>query len=57
MLVGNQTAPDVAIDAAGDFVVVWQSPGQDGSGYGVFATVPRGMTFKTPGRMPRGSPR
>ena len=27
----------VAMDADGDFVVVWQSYGQDGSGYGVFA--------------------
>ena len=25
------------MDAAGDFVVVWQSFGQDGSGYGVYA--------------------
>ena len=26
----------MAADAAGNFVVVWQSDGQDGSGYGVF---------------------
>ena len=29
----------VATDAAGDFVVVWTSLGQDGSGYGIFAQV------------------
>ncbi|HWP41466.1 MAG TPA: hypothetical protein VNL70_11110 [Tepidisphaeraceae bacterium] len=34
---GSQTAPAVAIDADGDFVVVWQSgPGQDSSGYGIY---------------------
>ncbi|MEZ0369709.1 MAG: hypothetical protein ACAI44_11545, partial [Candidatus Sericytochromatia bacterium] len=33
----RQSDPVVAIDAAGDFVVAWQSNGQDGSGYGVFA--------------------
>lgn len=32
---GNQLVPSVAVDG-GDFVVVWQSYGQDGSGYGVF---------------------
>ncbi len=32
---GNQKAPAVALDAAGDFVVVWHSR-QDGSYYGVF---------------------
>jgi hypothetical protein len=34
---GHQASPRVAIDAAGNFVVVWRSAGQDGSGYGVFA--------------------
>jgi hypothetical protein len=34
---GLQGEPAVAIDDAGDFVVVWSSSGQDGSGYGVFA--------------------
>ena len=34
---GNQVYPAVAMDAAGDFVVAWQSYGQDGSGYGVYA--------------------
>jgi hypothetical protein len=32
---GNQFFPAVAMDDAGDFVVVWSSP-QDGSSYGVF---------------------
>lgn len=36
---GKQQSPDVAI-AAGDLLVaVWQSDGQDGSGYGVFARI------------------
>lgn len=34
---GNQSHAQIARDAAGDYVVVWQSFGQDGSGYGVFA--------------------
>src|SRR5215212_7882397 len=33
---GCQQAPAVASDSAGNFVVVWQSDGQDGSGWGVF---------------------
>jgi len=33
---GDQTAPSVAIDETGDFVVVWNSAGQDGSSSGVF---------------------
>jgi hypothetical protein len=33
---GNQDHPAVAVDASGDFVVVWVSNGQDGSGLGVF---------------------
>ncbi len=33
---GNQFDPSVAADGAGNFVVVWSSPGQDGSGYGIF---------------------
>jgi hypothetical protein len=32
-----QVAPQVAMDADGDFVVTWFSRGQDGSGYGVYA--------------------
>jgi hypothetical protein len=31
-----QYKPDVAADADGDFVVVWASRSQDGSGYGIF---------------------
>jgi len=34
---GDQIKPVVAMDADGDFVVAWESSGQDGSGYGVFA--------------------
>ncbi len=34
---GDQTNPAVAMDSAGNFVVVWQSQGQDGSGWGVYA--------------------
>ena len=33
----DQGYPKVASDPAGNFVVVWQSDGQDGSGAGVFA--------------------
>ncbi len=32
-----QITPQVAMDANGDFVVVWASLGQDGSGYGIYA--------------------
>ncbi len=32
-----QRLSDVAIDVDGDFVIVWQSLDQDGSGYGVYA--------------------
>src|SRR5438874_2365101 len=34
---GRQSTRSVASDANGNFVVVWESDGQDGSGYGVFA--------------------
>lgn len=34
---GNQTQPAVAMNAAGDFVVAWQSGPQDGSGNGIYA--------------------
>lgn len=33
---GDQWFPDVAADAAGNFVVVWASLNQDGSGQGIF---------------------
>jgi len=34
---GSQYNPGIASDAAGNFVVVWTSAGQDGSGTGIFA--------------------
>lgn len=34
---GTQSVPAIAMDADGDFVLAWQSNGQDGAGYGVFA--------------------
>jgi hypothetical protein len=47
---GHQFEPAVAKDANGNFVVVWQSNGQDpGSSYGVF-----GQRFNAPG-LPQGS--
>ena len=33
----DQTAPAVACDAAGNFVVAWQSANQDGSSWGIYA--------------------
>lgn len=33
---GGQRYPSIAMDATGDFVVAWQSTGQDGSSYGVY---------------------
>ncbi len=33
----TQANPSVAVDGSGNFVVVWESYGQDGSGYGVYA--------------------
>jgi hypothetical protein len=48
----SQTFPNVAADAAGNFVVVWQSYGQDGSNLGVFgqrydaAGAPQGGEFQ-----------
>ncbi|MBN2217026.1 MAG: trypsin-like serine protease [Pirellulales bacterium] len=34
---GAQRYSSVAVDTEGDFIIVWQSEGQDGSGYGVYA--------------------
>lgn len=34
---GNQFRPSVAMDAAGDFVITWQSDLQDGDGFGIYA--------------------
>ncbi len=48
---GRQSMPAVAVDDNGDFVVAWQSEGQDGSGGGIFgqrfsaAGAPRGAEF------------
>src|SRR2546429_68939 len=33
----NQNLGGVGMDAAGDFVITWQSTGQDGDSYGVYA--------------------
>ena len=33
----NQFSPSIAMDAAGDFVIAWQSNGQDSDGYGIYA--------------------
>ncbi len=46
---GQQLAPAVAADGSGNFVVVWQSSLQDGSGFGVF-----GQRFNSAG-FPAGS--
>src|SRR6267378_942596 len=48
---GAQVKPSVGMDAAGGFVIAWQSDGQDGSSYGVYAQrynasgVPQGGEF------------
>lgn len=34
---GNQLAPTVARAPSGEFVIAWESEGQDGDGYGIFA--------------------
>lgn len=34
---GHQSNPSIAIDADGDFIVAWQSYGQDSDGYGIHA--------------------
>jgi Bacterial Ig-like domain (group 3) len=33
----SQSNPSVAMDSAGDFVIAWNSSGQDGNNYGVYA--------------------
>jgi hypothetical protein len=33
---GRQDSPQVAVNAAGDFVVIWHGDGQDDSSYGIF---------------------
>ncbi|WP_406694092.1 hypothetical protein V5E97_23895 [Singulisphaera sp. Ch08] len=48
----NQAVPVVAMDRSGDFTIAWQSYGQDGSGYGMYAQryspsgVPQGTEFR-----------
>ncbi len=37
--VDDQRYPDVSMKESGEFVAVWQSDGQDGSGYGIFGKV------------------
>jgi len=46
---GTQYFPSVAADAGGNFVVVWQSNGQDGSGPGIF-----GRRYDAAGTPPGG---
>ena len=51
---GQQSDPSVASDAVGNFVVVWDSMGQDGSGAGVFSQRfgglgPAALTVDSPG--------
>jgi hypothetical protein len=36
-ITSEQTNPSVAMDSDGDFVITWESNGQDGSSYGVYA--------------------
>lgn len=36
MVDGEQSAPSMAVDGLGNQIVVWQSNGQDGSGFGVY---------------------
>jgi len=42
---GDQSNPEVGIDGAGDFVVTWQSYGEDGDGWGIF-----GQRFNAEGK-------
>jgi len=48
---GDQTSPSIAMDSSGDFVIVWISAGQDGSGAGIYSQrfdatgVPQGGEF------------
>ena len=49
---GNQKVPSIAMDSTGDYVAAWESIGQDGSGYGIYAQrynsagVAQGSEFK-----------
>ncbi|MEQ1762822.1 MAG: peptidoglycan DD-metalloendopeptidase family protein [Pyrinomonadaceae bacterium] len=48
----NQTIPRIALDSAGNFVMIWESENQDGSGYGIYgqrynsAGTPVGSEFR-----------
>lgn len=44
----KQRSPDVAVAGDGSFLVVWDSNGQDGSSYGVFAHIERPATTSDP---------
>lgn len=54
----RQGSPAVAVDASGNFVVVWDSSGQDGSGSGIFgqrfnaAGLPEGLEFQVNSHTP-----
>ena len=48
----TQAFPAVAVSAAGDFVVAWQSDLQDGDGYGQIAQAMREGRFEDPTRGP-----
>ena len=36
-IIGSQSNPSIAMDAGGDFVIVWNSFGQDGDDFGIYA--------------------
>ena len=47
---GDQQNPSMAVDADGDFVVAWESIGQDGAGFGIYARrFSRGLVAAEPG--------
>lgn len=43
---GNQSFPSIAVLPGGWFIIVWQSEGQDGSGYGIFVQIFSRSGFK-----------
>ena len=49
----SSRSPSVASDASGNFVVVWQSYGQDGSGYGIFGQRYDSAGVRSGERVPR----
>ncbi|CAN5610266.1 hypothetical protein BH11PLA2_BH11PLA2_06880 [soil metagenome] len=53
----DQSAPAIAMDALGNFVVAWQSAGQDGSGLGIYAQRYNsvGVSQTPPGGVPLGT--